>query len=513
MMQLLLETQQSATHHGVRQGRYLIQRVLSSLIVDQSSCRKLLLAYSEIANNIVFHSSPKAAYIGIRFIADESHWLITLEDDGGVWEDAEVLCKQDVVLGSEMQWNESGRGLGIMSSLLDGFEYIAGKDGEENNVATLKVERLYDAQSKPKIMLVWKDKVRSDQLLEVLSESYHTEYFSSVEMAQAQMEEVAPDLIIADTTMNGMNGYDLREYLLTSPHYDLIPFIYITPDIEQLPLDAHYIGIDDYLPLNASAQEQLRRVDRVIQTSRLLRRKFGSRINIQINNGLSDSTFTHSGHAVASAMRTTEIGGGDYIFYQEKKGRSLILLVDIMGHDEAAKFFIYAHAGFFRGIVQSLNEIDLPQLLALISNASYYDQLLNQTTMTLVAACLYEDGSIGLASAGHPPPLLVSPTECQYLPVSGIMPGLMENVEYQEYHLQLKEDERLALYTDGLLEFRTDTQTRKGLINKLQQQLIDTQCFSVHQSVEKVMNWFDLQVGSPPPDDTTLVLIDRQDIA
>jgi anti-sigma regulatory factor (Ser/Thr protein kinase) len=73
-------------------------------------------------------------------------------------------------------------------------------------------------------------------------------------------------------------------------------------------------------------------------------------------------------------------------------------------------------------------------------------------------------GHATLAAAGHPPPLLVSPTgDCDFLELPGSVPlGSLRRARYKDVELRLDPGSTVILYTDGLVE-RPDESLDQGL--------------------------------------------------
>ncbi|WP_413701765.1 PP2C family protein-serine/threonine phosphatase [Psychromonas sp. KJ10-10] len=182
-----------------------------------------------------------------------------------------------------------------------------------------------------------------------------------------------------------------------------------------------------------------------------------------------------------------------------------------MGHDHSAKFFAHAYGGYMHGLIQAMQyEINPAQLLTQVSNGAYDDQLLSQITLTCSSALLTDNGQVNLASAGHPAPLLISDDGVCSIPSTGVLPGLLSDVEYENTSLQLKKGQRLAFYTDGLFESVADNNARNSLLQQIYDALYDTRHLSIKQSIQQVMAIFDRLTNGQPSDDTLLLLIEYQ---
>jgi sigma-B regulation protein RsbU (phosphoserine phosphatase) len=79
------------------------------------------------------------------------------------------------------------------------------------------------------------------------------------------------------------------------------------------------------------------------------------------------------------------------------------------------------------------------------------------STVTYARICPGPEGlDVRIASAGHPPPLLVRPGgEVERLDVRGTVVGVIAEPEFPEVEVRLRPGESLLLYTDGVTELRT----------------------------------------------------------
>ena len=75
-----------------------------------------------------------------------------------------------------------------------------------------------------------------------------------------------PDLIIADTQVDGMNGFALRERLQSNQHWADVPFIFVTqPKAMQDKIRGLELGVEDYLTKPLYVKEVLTRVKLLLQ--------------------------------------------------------------------------------------------------------------------------------------------------------------------------------------------------------------------------------------------------------
>ena len=114
---------------------------------------------------------------------------------------------------------------------------------------------------KPRILVV-DDEPRWVRVLALYLRGRQCEVTTALDGCEAlqRIDEIKPDLIIADIAMPGMDGFELCRHLRRDAATRTIPFIFLTArDHETERMKAHRIGADDYLTKPCS-------LDRVVQS-------------------------------------------------------------------------------------------------------------------------------------------------------------------------------------------------------------------------------------------------------
>ncbi|WP_405640975.1 SpoIIE family protein phosphatase [Streptomyces uncialis] len=157
--------------------------------------------------------------------------------------------------------------------------------------------------------------------------------------------------------------------------------------------------------------------------------------------------------------------GGDWFDVIPLSGARVALVVgDVVGHGIQAA----ATMGRLRSAVRTLADIDLPPdellthfddvVLRLASEAGTERE--SETAGDVGATCLYAvydpvSNRCSLASAGHPPPVVVSPDGTAEILDMPVGPPLgLGGLPFESAEITLPEGSLLALYTDGLIETR-----------------------------------------------------------
>lgn len=161
---------------------------------------------------------------------------------------------------------------------------------------------------------------------------------------------------------------------------------------------------------------------------------------------------TLPGFAFTSAYRPAQEVGGD--FFQviplegEFAGSTLILLGDVSGKGLKAAMTVSLIVGAVRTLAKFAPR---PADLLAELNERLYGRM-QGGFVTCLALRLGSDGQCTMASAGHPAPFLNQ----HEVDLPGALPlGLIAGARYTEAAFDLREGDRFALYTDGLLEARS----------------------------------------------------------
>jgi len=156
------------------------------------------------------------------------------------------------------------------------------------------------------------------------------------------------------------------------------------------------------------------------------------------------------GFALTSSYRPAQEVGGD--FFQVvplAAGGAMVVLGDVSGKGLPAAMTV----ALVIGAIRTLAEFTIGPAEMLEGLNRRLCGRLHGGFATCVALQMQPDGSGVIASAGHPAPFLNG----RELELPGALPlGIGEMAQYEEVRLRMEPADRLALYTDGLLEARND---------------------------------------------------------
>ena len=118
-------------------------------------------------------------------------------------------------------------------------------------------------------------------------------------------------------------------------------------------------------------------------------------------------------------------------------------------------------------------------------------------------------GTFRYVTAGHPPPVRITATRARVCPLARGLPiGVLPDCEYHEQTVQLKQGDRLLLYTDGAFEAIDENDQEMGE-RRMLQGLVELRDLppgeALAEAIRRVEGWCP---GEQPQDDVTLLSVD-----
>jgi len=172
--------------------------------------------------------------------------------------------------------------------------------------------------------------------------------------------------------------------------------------------------------------------------------------------GLSHPASVEVRHRYLPGSKLIEVGGDWYESIALPGGRVALVVGDVAGHGVRAAVTM----GRLRTAIKTLTMLELPPAETL----QRLDDLMHELgeLEPHFATCVYAvfdtvDGTCEVASAGHLPPLLVRPDgSSEFLDVSPAPPLGIGASPISSRTLQIEDGSLLVMYTDGLVEKRTE---------------------------------------------------------
>jgi len=499
----------TCTLENVKLMRNWLEKQAVKIGLSIDTIENLKLVVSELITNCVKHQPAGTSTIFLQFMKKENRYMFALLDDGAPFDDYEKL-KKGIDKEDIFDIRESGMGLGIIQALFPEQNYTPKRNIEDpyNSFSFYLTDEITHL-SRPVIVIVDDDATIQSILLAYLQDNYQIAPFDNANLAIDFLLQNHVDLVISDINMPDIDGFGFRNALSKYSNTDTIPFIFLTAEETIDSQDqAAELGVDDYLVKPVKKNQLLAVIKRVLTRSEWLKQRIGERLDTAITNSLKPIVPQNIGRtATALETRSASAGGGDFVFHSQHEDFDMLVIGDIMGHGEQAKFFAHAHMGYFHGLMRATEMGSSPAFcLKKLSNAIDSSPVLEATMVTCLAIRLDHNGVVTIACAGHPPPLLLENSHLSELPVSGALPGLMPNQQYMETKIKLN-NKRLFLYTDGLFEAVEGSGGRDSLEEKLKLLMNQTADLSLEDALNTIMGRFDQITKGKPLDDVTLLIL------
>lgn len=494
---------------AVRALRHEVALGLGCTGLPEERQSRTLVAVSELATNIVKHARPRSSWIRVLISREGGDWHLEVVDNGGPLLDWRERFNTSAIDAEDGTAADSGRGLALVATLFPDAVYEPRPSPEAFNRWRLRL-----GESSLRVAVIDDDPVQLRVIAAYLSDAYLVSSYTLPGVAVEDLRRDPPDLVLADIRMPEVDGLELRRRLAADPATELVPFIFMTETRDEIIREqADLLGIDDFLLKPVRKRQLLAAVSRTLHRSRSLRARLGYRIDAAITEALRPKLPAELGRwRVAVRSVAAEAGGGDFVSYTQSADDACVVLVDVMGHGVAAKFFAHAHAGYIGGLLHSRSDAWEPaNLCRAISQRVYEDKLHQHSLLTCVAARLGPSGWVEIACAGHPAPLLLDASGAHQLDIGGALPGLQSDLVYDTLSLRLQPGERLLLFTDGLFEGAFTGPGRQTLEHDLLEAAHQGLSISLADQADALMATFHKAAGDAPRDDATLIILDPAD--
>ncbi len=451
----------------------------------------VLLAVTEIANNVILQALPKPTFLSLEVRLVGSSLRMEVRDDGGglnefadaVQNARGVHCAAGLIAGPE---------LSLASHSLQDIEYHPGRPNRL--IGWRKLRR-----TQPRVLIVAEDPDDLTNLRTMLSQNYDTSCVKSAAEAQVILSNQRIDAILADYDPRFHREDIFKAEFDESP----IPVVLMAWPDEFEEFRRYPFYIDQCLPKPISTFALITALEVAIAsyTRRLihLANYFGRSAGVLLAGELPREL---PGFKLEILSGTATYGGGDFALSLEGKGFTRLVLADIMGHGLKAK----AGAITLSSIIRTLHyqeSVSAGELLQNISRVIGNEPAFTGIISTIVVVDAGEDGLIEAASAGHPPVAIVSQEKSFVLPVTGPLPGLLPSPVYKAATHQLLPGDKIAIITDGI---DSQSSATADFPDRLLKQLAKNRERPVAQLKAEMELWLSRRLGPAPKDDWTLII-------
>jgi len=297
---------------------------------------------------------------------------------------------------------------------------------------------------------------------------------------------LAPDLILLDIIMPGMDGYEVCRALKAHPKTAEIPIIFLSGRADPADkIKGLQLGAVDYITKPYDKGETLARVRTQTHLARVIRelgtanehlreRQAELDQDLKAAAGIQESLLPK----VSPQMRNVSFAwqftpsqaiGGDILNIIElSEGHLGVYVFDVAGHGVPAALVTVSvaqvldhHPGLLtRPAANASGTIEVVQpweVMAELEKEYPFERF--EKYFTVAYAVLdAASGRLAYAAAGHPPPIIIGPDGAlRFLNAGGPVIGLGLGIAFEEGRDQMKAGDKLVLYTDGVTDYRNAT--------------------------------------------------------
>jgi sigma-B regulation protein RsbU (phosphoserine phosphatase) len=291
--------------------------------------------------------------------------------------------------------------------------------------------------------------------------------------------ESAPDLVLLDVMMPGMDGYEVCRRLKADPATAAIPIVFVSALGEVTDrIKGLDVGAEDYLSkpfdngevvARVKAQLRLRRLTRALEglnrdlVGKQQRLEEDLRAAAEIQRALLPRPGVRvPGVRIAWRFEPCATIGGDIFNVLRLDDRHVALyVVDVSGHGvppalltvSVSQALAPSSGGTIRTSGDGCPRVAGPAEVLDLLEAEYPIERFGMFFTISYLLLDLQSGRLRYSSAGHPPPLLVRPEgDLAVLEEGGPIIGLGAGLSFDEGSVTLSPGDRVVLYTDGVVE-------------------------------------------------------------
>jgi serine phosphatase RsbU (regulator of sigma subunit) len=317
--------------------------------------------------------------------------------------------------------------------------------------------------SDSRILIVDDAKTNIDILVEALRDEYKLSVALDGAAALRSVEKSAPDLVLLDIVMPGLDGYEVCRRLRAQESTRELPIMFLSAleDVKD-KTRGFEVGGNDYLTKPFEVLEVKARVRSLLKAKAYtdaIREAMARDLLIarEIQMGILPTDLaaatSHSGLDVHAIIEPAQKVGGDlYEVLRATDDRLVVALGDVSGKGIPAALFMAVTLTVLRTLARHI--VDPAEILSRLN-----DELAarNPRGMFVTIQCLVFDlvhGRVSSAGAGHHQLAIVSPGRPPRLacPSSGRPAGLMAFNPIESETFPLEPGDTFVLFSDGVSE-------------------------------------------------------------
>jgi len=373
-----------------------------------------------------------------------------------------------------------------------------------------------------RILIVDDEPVNLQILINQLTkEKYSVKFLTSGEEAIESIESGEEfDLVLLDVMMPVISGFDVCKKIREKYSAHELPVVLLTAKNTKEDIIAGIsMGANDYITKPFDREELLARVRNYISLKKAAeeQKKFiavkqeleiARNIQLSILPGTLPQMDGLSIKAKYEPMM--EVGGDFYDFLQIDEHRIGILIADVTGHGVAAALISsMVKIAFY----MSHDRIDDPAALLSKINASLFEHIYGRFITAFYIFIDMKEMKAVFSNAAHWPIYIQNrhSGEISEHTIRGRLIGINREENYRNHTVNLKNGDRLILYTDGIIEERDKTGELLGedrFVEMISENSSNQPSRLIDEVFMNLYNWSGSFNSAGLEDDATMIVVD-----
>lgn len=372
--------------------------------------------------------------------------------------------------------------------------------------------------SECRVLVVDDARANVDMLVAALRGDYKLSVALDGESALRAIGRSAPDLLLLDIVMPGIDGYEVCRRLRADPATRELPIMFLSSlDDVRDKARGFELGANDYLSKPFEILEVKARVRSLLKAKAYadaIRAAQDRDLAIarEIQMGLLPAGFAALGRDMGLDVGATieparHVGGDLFEVLRVSPDRLVVAVGDVCGKGITAALFMAVTVTLLRALAR---ELQGPKAILERLNDELAAQ--NPRGMFVTMTCLeVRGGCVTGANAGHDAALLTGPSgpPRPVFPSSGTPLGLFPGQHYASETLELAEGDSLLLYTDGVSEAADVSKNLFG-VERVQAHLVGRAEATAAGTVEGLLREVQAFAGEAPQSDDITILVLRR---
>jgi sigma-B regulation protein RsbU (phosphoserine phosphatase) len=384
----------------------------------------------------------------------------------------------------------------------------------KGSLVFISMKKLSDCR----VLLVDDAKANLDILVEGLQSDYRLSLALNGETALQAVARSAPDLVLLDIVMPGIDGYEVCRRLRGKPETAEVPIMFLSSLEEvQNKTRGFEAGANDYLTKPFEMLEVKARVRSLLKAKAYndaVKEQMASELRVarEIQMGMLPHDFTalEGSYGVsfgAMLEPAREVGGDLYGVCAAGPERLVIFLGDVSGKGIPASMFMVRASSLAQLLAREIAEPE--RILARLNDELAAENPSGMFVTFLCAVFEPKSHRLTLANAGQCRPVLLSAGQAPRWAVKnlGTALGLEPGLEFERTELMFHENDSLIFYSDGVSEAFDPKEECYGT-DRL---LADAQTFAGQSAPEMVTNLLTrvraFASGAPQSDDIAILAL------